>query len=144
MDVTAIGTNRVRIVRHMGDVLSQEEYIGQFADFAAELLATATLTATTVRGVSAELCRIDGKSLNVLVDRRLTPFLPGRFGGMPIIFIALVAMAGFVLLLSVLGVLLFVIIRKSHSARKVVTMLVAATLLLFASTLSAATVALPV
>jgi hypothetical protein len=146
MDVTAIGTNRVRIVRQMGGTLSNEEYVGQFADLARELLGTATLTATTARGVSTDLCQIQGRSLNVLVQGGLTRTDPGLVqpGGVSVIFLAVLALAGVVLLVSVLGVLLFVVIRKSRSARKVVRMLVGAALLLFASTLATAAVALSV
>jgi hypothetical protein len=133
LDLTRISTNRVLIIRQMGGTTSREEFIGKFDDIAEELIRTATLTATSARGASVELCRIQGKSLSVLVDHGLTPVPPARSSGIPVIAFPLAVIAAVVLLASTIGALLFVLIRNRGSARKATTMLLGVAWLLFAA-----------
>jgi hypothetical protein len=121
----------------MGGATSREEFIGKFDDIAEELVRTATLTATSARGASTELCQIQGKSLSVLVDGGLTPVLPARSSGIRIAF-PLAVIAAVVMLVSTIGALLFILTRNRGSARKATTMLLGVAWLLFAAPAEAA------
>src|SRR6185295_7426249 len=73
LELTKLGTNRVRLVRKMVGATATAEFPGSFDDLSAELLRTRTSIAKTVRGASLELCQLHGNSFTVQVEGGMTP-----------------------------------------------------------------------
>ncbi len=67
LELTKVGTNRVRLVSRIGGVTAREELTGSFPDLSAELLRYKNMSTKTVRGAEIELCQFQGKPVTVQV-----------------------------------------------------------------------------
>lgn len=68
LELTKVGTNRVRLVKTVGGESGSLERTGRYRDLAAEILRTAVGSMKARRGEAIELCRFDGKSLVAQVE----------------------------------------------------------------------------
>jgi serine/threonine protein kinase len=69
LQLTPIGTNRVRLTQSINNAYGTLEQTGNYRELAAEILRTASKGTKSIRGETTELCRFEGKSLVVeMVD----------------------------------------------------------------------------
>jgi predicted Ser/Thr protein kinase len=116
LQLTPIGTNRVRLAQSINNAYGTLEQTGNYRELAAEILRTASKGTKSIRGETTELCRFEGKSMvATMVDTPPAP-PPATSSAQPqvsgsrlrlsiLLVVALVVFGG-------LGLLAFLLVRR--------------------------------
>ena len=121
LQLTPIGTNRVRLVQFIDNSQGSIEQPGNYRDLAAEILRTASSGTRCIRGESTELCRFEGKALVAQMEDMAPPSPhavgPAQAqvrGRRPSVLLLLVVV---VMVLGGLSLLAFLLLRRANHKR---------------------------
>ncbi len=121
LQLTPIGTNRVRLTRSINNSYGTLEQTGNYRDLAAEILRTANNGTRCQRGVETELCRFEGKSMVAqMVDTpagpppATSPAQPRVSGSRPSVFLLLLVV---LVVFGGAGCLAFLLFRRANRNR---------------------------
>jgi hypothetical protein len=116
LQLTPIGTNRVRLAQSINNAYGTLEQTGNYRELAAEILRTASKGTKSIRGETTELCRFEGKSMvATMVDTpagpppATSPAQPRVSGSRPSVFLLLLVA---LVILGGAGLLAFLVVRS--------------------------------